>query len=238
VAEYDYVDTGQIRLAYRVIEAGPPSGGAEATPMVLLHGGGGDGTTFDPLTPAFATRRTVYLPELRGMGHSERLGPYSLRILRDDISRFLDILGLNRVTLLGHSLGAFVALLVAEQTPDRVAALILEECPPPVPLKLPIPASLPDDAPYYDREVRPSVLAELNTSDPAWWEAVSTLRVPTLVLAGGPTSFLPQDVMAEFADRLPAGRLSTIPAGHHIHMTEPAAFVEAVESFLDGVTEP
>jgi 3-oxoadipate enol-lactonase len=237
VPEYSYLNVGEVRLAYRVVEAGD-SARSDATPMVALHGGGGDSTTYDPLAPAFATHRRVYLPELRGMGRSERRGPYSLRVLRDDILGFMNVVGLDRVILLGHSLGAFVALLVTELAPDRVAALILEECPPPVPMNLPIATDLPDEAPYYDREVRPFVLSELNASDPAWWDALPTLHVPTLVLAGGPTSFLPQDAMAQVSDRLPAGRLSTIPAGHHIHATEPAAFMEAVGSFLDEVTEP
>lgn len=226
--DQEYVESEPVRLAYRVVDAGP----AEATPMVLLHGGGGDSTTYDSLAPAFAARRRVYLPDLRGMGRSDRVGPYSLRIMRDDISRFLDDQGLDRAILLGHSLGAFVAMLATQSAPDRVSALVLEECPPPVPLNLPVPTDVPDTAPYYDRAIRPFVLAELNAPDPLWWEALAGLSVPTLVLSGGPTSFLPQETVARFAARLPAGQLVTIAAGHHIHANDPAAFTDAVETFL------
>ncbi|RUL90354.1 response regulator [Verrucosispora sp. FIM060022] len=62
----------------------------------------------------------------------------------------------------------------AALAPHRVAALVLEERPPPVLLGLAMPSSVPETAPYYDREVRPAVLSELNAPDPAWWEALAT----------------------------------------------------------------
>ncbi|GIJ80017.1 Pimeloyl-ACP methyl ester carboxylesterase [Micromonospora phaseoli] len=227
---YRSVEMGWGRLAYRTVEGGPDTAGEP--PMVLLHGGGGDGTTWDALAPTLAQRRTVHLPDLRGMGRSDRVGPYSLAVLRDDLLALLDRWELDRVVLVGHSLGGVAALLATQAAPQRVAALVLEECPPPVPLGFTIPTGLPDSAPYYDREIRPSVLAELNAPDPARWETLATIPVPTLVLAGGPTSHLPQEAMARMADRIPAGRLVTIPTGHHIHPNASAAFVTAVESFL------
>ncbi|MER5458114.1 alpha/beta hydrolase [Micromonospora sp. NPDC002389] len=227
---YRSVNMGWGRLAYRSIEGGP--GTEAAPPMVLVHGGGGDGTTWDALAPTFARHRTVHLPDLRGMGRSDRVGPYSLTVLRDGLLALLDRLALERVVLVGHSLGAAVALLAAERDPERVTALVLEECPPPVPLGIIVPTDLPDSAPYYDREVRPSVLAELNAPDPARWSALASLSVPTLVVAGGPSSYLPQEPMARMADSFPAGRLVTVPTGHHVHAQAPDVFVAAVESFL------
>jgi 3-oxoadipate enol-lactonase len=40
--------------------------------------------------------------------------------MRDDVAGFLDALGLDRVTVLGHSMGGSVALLFAAQYPDRL----------------------------------------------------------------------------------------------------------------------
>jgi 3-oxoadipate enol-lactonase len=239
---YEDVDTGQVRLAYREVKAGP---GATGIPMVLLHGGGGDSTSWDELAPRFAQRRPVYLPDLRGMGRSERTESYSMTIFRDDVLALLDRLDLDRVVLVGHSLGGYVAMLVAQAAPKRVAALVLEECPPPVPIGMSIPDDVPDSAPYYDRKVRPSVLATLNAPDPTWWADLAAMQMPTLVVAGGPDSFLPQDEMARMAARIPGGRLVTIPVGHLVHPEAPADFAAAVESFLaegqpaeDGRSEP
>jgi 3-oxoadipate enol-lactonase len=224
------VDTGQVRLAYRETPARRPD--AAAVPMVMLHGGGGDSSTWDELAPRFAERRTVYLPDLRGMGRSERTGPYSITTMRDDVLALLDRLGLDRVVLVGQSLGGYVAMLVAQAAPQRVAALVLEEAPPPVPLGISVPDDLPESAPYYDRRIRPTVFAAFNAPDPAWWDDLAAMPMPALVLAGGPDSVLRQDDIARTAARIPAGRLVTIPAGHHIHRDAPEAFAAAVESFL------
>jgi pimeloyl-ACP methyl ester carboxylesterase len=223
----EYVDTGLVRLAYRTFD-GPP----DTVTMVLLHGGGGNGSSWDTLAPRFAERRPVVVPELRGMGHSGRAGPYTLPVFRDDLLAVLDHLALDRVVLVGHSLGGLVSLLATEAAPDRVAALVLEECPPPVPLGLTIPGGLPASAPYYDREIRPTVLAALNAPDPRWWDDLADIRVPTLVVGGGPASHLPQDAMAKMAERIPAGEFVTIPTGHLVHPVDPEAFATAVESFL------
>ncbi|GAA1864341.1 alpha/beta fold hydrolase [Asanoa iriomotensis] len=223
----DYVDTGRVQLACRVFP-----GSADGVPMVLLHGGGGDGSSWDELAPRFAEHRRVYVPELRGMGASERTGPYGPIVFRDDVLALLDRLSLDRVVLVGHSLGGLVSLLLTMAAPERVAALVLEEAPPPVPLGIPVPTGLPDSAPFYDREIRPSVLASLNAPDPRWWDDLAKITVPVLVVAGGPDSFLPQDAMAEMAARLPAGALTTIPVGHVVHPNAPAAFADAVETFL------
>jgi pimeloyl-ACP methyl ester carboxylesterase len=223
----EYVDTGRVRLACRTLP-----GPADAVPMVLLHGGGDDGSTWDDLAPRFAKERSVHVPDLRGMGLSERSGPYGMTVFRDDLTALLDRLGLDRVILVGHSLGGFTGLLTTLAEPDRVAALVLEECPPPVPLGIPIPTELPESAPFYHREVRPSVLAALNAPDPAWWAGLAGINVPVLVVAGGPDSFLPQDAMAEMAERFPAGEFTTIPVGHSVHPNAPNSFADAVETFL------
>lgn len=225
------MDLGWGRLAYRRFDPDPDLT-AEAVPMMLLHGGGRDGTTWDGLVAAFAERRTVYVPDLPGMGRSERTGPYSMTVMRDAVLLLLDRLAVDRVILVGHSLGGFAAMLAAQAAPHRVTALVLEECPPPVPLGITIPADVDDSAAYYDREIRPSILRDLNTPDPSWWTNLDMITAPTLVLAGGPASFLPQDTIAAVADRIPAGRLVTIGAGHRIHQDAPDEFVAAVKSFL------
>src|SRR5437763_1002511 len=70
--------------------------------------------------------------------------------------------------------------------------------------------------------------------DPAWWDRLSVITAPTLVVAGGPDSHLPQDQLAALAARIPHGRLVTIPAGHLVHAAQPAAFLSALHGFLAG----
>ena len=119
------VEAGGIRLAYRV--SGPP----DAPPLVLLHALGEDAADWDGVTPAFARHWRVYALDLRGHGRSDRPGDYSLELMRTDVLGFLDALALERVDLVGHSMGGVVAYLFAEAHPERVHRLVLEDVPAP-----------------------------------------------------------------------------------------------------------
>lgn len=52
------------------------------------------------------------------------------------------------------------------------------------------------------------------------------------MLAGGPSSHVPQDGVAELARRIPGGHMVTIPVGHLIHHAAPEAFTEVIAAFL------
>lgn len=215
----------QVRLAYR--ESGSP----EAPPLVLLHGLTSDGTAWDEVAAHFAATHRVLVPDLRGHGRSPRPGTYSFELMRDDVLALIDELALKEATFIGHSLGGVVAYLLAAREPSRVARLVLEETPPPVPLGLPTPQR-PSGPLGFDWAARPAIVRQLNAPDPAWQDAQRTVRAPALVIAGGPGSHLPQDEMAKVAARIPRARLVTIPAGHLVHAGRPAEFCAVVEEFL------
>ena len=65
-------------------------------------------------------------PDLRGRGRSRDLpGPWGMRQHADDALRLLDTAGVDAATLVGHSMGAFVAVALAQEHPDRVNAIVL-----------------------------------------------------------------------------------------------------------------
>jgi 3-oxoadipate enol-lactonase len=220
---------GGIRLACHEARGGRDVG----DPVVLLHGLGDDARTWAPVADAFGGGR-AYAVDLRGHGGSDRPGSYSFTLLRDDVVGLLDALGLERVTLVGHSLGAAVALLVAQHQPRRVSTLIVEE-PPPL-----LPADPPRDVPPrppgpvdLDWAAVEQLIVDRNRPDPAWWAALPGITARTLVLAGGPASHLPQEQVAALAARIPGATLVSVPAGHEIHAAAPAAFRAAVSAFLE-----
>jgi pimeloyl-ACP methyl ester carboxylesterase len=222
------IDVGAVRLTYRVW------GDEGAPPMVLLHGLTASGANWAPVAPVLASRYRVHAPDLRGHGTSDWPGEYSFDALVADVVGFLDALALPRVVLVGHSMGGVVAHLLASRYPDRVAALVLEDPPPPVPLHRPVPTEAPKGTPVYDFAARLAVLRQVNAPDPAWAAGIADTTAPTLVIAGGPGSHLPQEEIAAMAGRFPHGRLVTIAAGHLVHTLRPAEFVAEVFTFLDA----
>jgi pimeloyl-ACP methyl ester carboxylesterase len=105
---------------------GPPSG----PPLVLLHGGGDRWQHFLPILPSLLTRWHVYALDLRGHGKSGRVpGQYRPEHYVAEIVAFLESQITERVILFGHSLGAWIALMVAAARVEEMRALILGDPP-------------------------------------------------------------------------------------------------------------
>lgn len=104
-------------------------------PIVLLHGTGDSAHTWDLLAPHLASHFRVIALDQRGHGKSSWSVPpaYRCKDYLQDLTAFIDVLGLEGILLLGHSMGALHASLYAANNPGRVAALIhvdIEPCPP------------------------------------------------------------------------------------------------------------
>lgn len=105
-------------VTYRMSGEGPT--------VVLIHGIAGSSTTWRGVLPALAERYTVVAPDLLGHGHSAKpRGDYSLGAYASGIRDLLAVLGEERVTVVGHSLGGGVAMQFSYQFPERVERLVL-----------------------------------------------------------------------------------------------------------------
>lgn len=118
------VEARRVRLAdppvaVRVLETGAGS------PLLLVHGSGMSASSWAPLMPYLAGRRLIAF-DLPGFGLSDPLD-YSGRSLREhavaQLSSLLDVLQLERVAIVGTSLGAMWALYLAVDAPQRVSAI-------------------------------------------------------------------------------------------------------------------
>lgn len=92
----------------------------EGPPLVLLHGFGGGAWNFAELAPRLAGRRVV-VPDLPGHGGSSALAAPTMAGLADAVAWLVD----EPAVVVGHSMGAVVALRLAERHPDLVAGLVL-----------------------------------------------------------------------------------------------------------------
>jgi pimeloyl-ACP methyl ester carboxylesterase len=94
---------------------------------VLLHGLASNLTRWSEFVEhtSLADRRDLIRVDLRGHGDSPTRGRIALELWCDDLLALLDAVGASRAVLIGHSLGAQVALACAARAPGRVAALVL-----------------------------------------------------------------------------------------------------------------
>ena len=102
------------------------AGAGERTPLVLVHGLGDEADTWRRVLPALARHRRVLAPDLPGFGRSG--GPsraYTSAFFARAIAGFLAALGIDRATLVGHSMGAAVAQRLAIARPELVERLVL-----------------------------------------------------------------------------------------------------------------
>ncbi len=113
-------------LAYR---RSTPEAPADGPALVLLHGAASNGTRWWHFVDHCALRENTRLlrPDLRGHGASVWRGPARMTHWVDDLVALLDHEGIERAVVLGHCLGANIALHFAARYARRCAGLVLVE---------------------------------------------------------------------------------------------------------------
>jgi len=94
--------------------------------LLLLHGLACDSTTWDTVIPLLAKKHTVIAPDLLGHGLSDKpRADYTLGGYANGMRDLLTLLGIDKVTVVGHSFGGGVALQFAYQFPERTQRVML-----------------------------------------------------------------------------------------------------------------
>jgi pimeloyl-ACP methyl ester carboxylesterase len=95
-------------------------------PLVLLHGWGASHKFWKYCYSAFAPRWRVIAPDMAGFGLSEKPDRnYTVEGLTDWLGKFLGALHLDRVALVGHSMGGTISLLYAMAHPEKIRKLVV-----------------------------------------------------------------------------------------------------------------
>ncbi|HQQ77281.1 MAG TPA: alpha/beta hydrolase [Thermoanaerobaculia bacterium] len=250
--------------------AGPQvvfSGGGGA-PVVLVHGAGDQAGGWSKVAPRLARSFSVVAVDLAGHGESapER-GPLPFATLLAGFDGAMGTLPQGKVTLVGNSLGAWIATVWATRHPDRVSHLVLVNGGPLLGDRPDLTlqpktraeadrtlAALRDpSAPLVPDFVVDDVIREAATGPIARIAAeakgmsaylldgkLSGLDVPVDLLWGASDKLLSVDYAKRLAGQLPAARLTTIERCGHVPAVEcPDRFTEALLKILkDPLPEP
>ncbi|MBU3061613.1 alpha/beta hydrolase [Nocardia sp. NEAU-G5] len=239
------------RIAYRDTGATDSASGPEA-PVVVVHGMGGDGHTWDRFVHRLVRLgRRVIIPDLRGHGRSAHTGSYQFDEFGADILQLCERLGLTSVDLVGHSLGGYAVSCVAIERPGLVRRLVIEEQPLPMrqgdeqmalTRRLPTAPELwhattsllrhPRAVLAFDRSMTRAALEQFRRPNPQWWDRLGEITAPTLMLRGGPGGMVDPDKLEHFRARVRDCRIESFDCGHSIHRDRYHEFSATVLPFL------
>ncbi|KAJ5386262.1 hypothetical protein N7509_008803 [Penicillium cosmopolitanum] len=131
-------------LAYQVY--GPEKEQATRDPILFLHGLFGSKQNNRSISKALARdlKRQIFCLDLRNHGQSFHAPEHNYSAMADDVQEFIQQQKMDKCVLIGHSMGAKVAMTMALRTPERVSGLIPVD-------NAPVNATLKSDFPKYVR---------------------------------------------------------------------------------------
>jgi pimeloyl-ACP methyl ester carboxylesterase len=223
--------------------------------VVLLHGVNDHAGTWAQVAPALAKRFRLIIPDLPGHGESEpKSGPLPLPLIVDAVTKIIDVEWAppTKVTLVGNSMGAWIAMLYTLDNPQRVERLVLESgaglsLPPPVPLS----ATNREEAAVIMRAVHgPNVVMPEWAIDALIARSVDSqmlrviaggaathvvdarlgeLDVPTTILWGEHDGVVPRPYIDVLATGIRGAKVQVIEGAAHIpHSQKPELFLECL----------
>ena len=182
---HDYVDAAGLRM--HVALAGPDDGPA----VLLVHGWPQHWWAWRRVIPALAQKFRLIMPDLRGHGWTQApRGGYDKEQLAGDLLAALDVLGVERVTWIGHDWGGWIGFLAALRHPARFDRMLA--------LCIPHPWAPPDP-----RRLALMLSYQGPLSLPVLGPRVAGLVLPALLQAGRGRDRLPDADVALFAEHIP-----------------------------------
>lgn len=115
-----WIDAGGIRTRY--IQAGPEN----APPLLMIHGTGGSWECFCANIAAFSKDYNCYAFDTVGTGFSDKPDvDYEIPLYVEHTANFMKAVGIKKASIIGVSLGAWIAVRFALTHPDKVQSLVL-----------------------------------------------------------------------------------------------------------------
>ncbi len=238
--------------------------GGSGPVLVLLHGAGDQAAAWSIVAPKLLPGRTLVVPDLAGHGDSApEKGPLPVETLLSGLSAVLDEAApKEKITIVGNSLGAWLACLWAKDHPERVERIVLVNGGPLKhvaegltlqpknrsearktidalrdPGSLRVPDFVLDDV---VRQAAKGPIARLAAASDGMEKFVlegrlGELAVPVDIVWGASDRVMPLSYAERMLAGLPRARLTELPRCGHVPQQEcPAAFTEALSKLLAG----
>lgn len=238
--------------------------GGEGPPLLFLHAAGGAGTWL-PFHGLLAQRFEVIAPDHPGFGGSDDLP--EVEAIDDLVYHYLDVLdrlGLERVNVVGGSLGGWLAAELAVHSPERIERLALLGA-----AGLRVPGNMATDiflmtpdqvvtTLFHDPAAAAGMFPEEPDVDfilasyrdqaglarygwapylnnPKLERRLHRITAPTLVLWADDDRVIPIEHGRLYAERIPDATMQVIgDCGHAMYFEQPDAFADAVTEFLEA----
>jgi pimeloyl-ACP methyl ester carboxylesterase len=222
----------------------------QGPPLVLVHGLAGSWRWWSPILDALTERHQVFAFDLPGHGQSRAERRLTLDSAGQLVCQLLTALGLERASLVGHSLGGRICMDVAANCPERVERLVLISAvgQPFGRSHLQVGLDLLREglatAPDYQQIAREDAcqvdwlslaLTTFEVLVDDFRDHLTRIVAPTLVLWGERDLITPVDAGRDLAQEIPDARFASLPeAGHNPMWDQPDQLSRLVLDFLDA----
>jgi pimeloyl-ACP methyl ester carboxylesterase len=228
--------------------------------LVFIAGSGGDHTAWVYQCSQLSTDFNIAAMELPGHGASGGQGEQDVEKYAKWVQAALPVFGISRPVIVGHSLGAAIALTVAIKYGELLSGIIVFGGGAKMPVNPLILEGIKKDPDAVlamtakiavakkNRERMAPILARRKPNPDVLYGdflacdrldielAVRGIKLPTLIICGQEDKMTPPANSEALRDIIPGAQLALIPeAGHLVMMEEPEAFNSALKEFVDSL---
>ncbi len=228
--------------------------------LVFVHGSGGDHTAWVYQYSRLKDDFNIAAMELPGHGSSGGKGEQDIGAYVEWVRAAFDAFGISKPVIIGHSLGAAIALAFAVKYGELLSGIVPFGGGAKMPVNPAILEGIRKDPEAIlaftakiavakkNRERLAPILAKRKADPEVLYgdflacdrldisDRIGQIKVPTLIVCGTEDKMTPPANSEALRDMIPGARLALIPeAGHLVMMEDPEAFNEALKMFVDSL---